>query len=68
MKKLFAVFVFAVGCGASLAAVAGDRNCDWNCRVGRDRCLAQAGHDAEARQACSDWWEDCWVRCGNALP
>lgn len=68
MKKLFAAFLFAAGVGASVTAVAGDRGCEYVCRVDRDACLQQAGDDWEARQGCYDWWENCWVGCGNMIP
>ncbi|WP_374585332.1 hypothetical protein [Pseudoduganella sp.] len=68
MKKLCAVFLFAAGVGASLSASARDWQCEYICRVDRDHCLQQAGDDWDARQACQDWWEGCWVRCGNQIP
>lgn len=69
MKKLFAVFLFAAGLGASVSASASRPwECEYICRVERDHCLQQAGDSWEAQQACHDWWEGCWVRCGNQIP
>lgn len=61
MKKLIATFLFAAGVGVSFTAAA--TNCYYYCNLAKNHCLAQAGTNADAQQACWDEFTACTDGC-----
>ncbi|WP_028102933.1 hypothetical protein [Pseudoduganella violaceinigra] len=62
MKKVLAVFLFAVGVGASLTAAA--TSCEYRCGVAYRICLKNAGGNVDAQGACWEAYDNCNQSCG----
>lgn len=61
MKKLFAMFLFAVGVGASVTAAA--TSCDYSCSVAYRLCMKEATGNTDAEIACWDAYDSCTQSC-----
>jgi hypothetical protein len=62
MNKKIAMFLFALGMGASVAATAD--TCMYHCQAQKMNCMNTAGSDQAARSACYDQFLECVDSCG----
>lgn len=69
MQKKLALFLFTIGLGSSLSALALESNaCTNSCLADRQACVAQGGGNNPNRPTCFDYYEQClWYRCHTHL-